>query len=163
MIDTAHNQGNISTVLQLPANTVPPATRQRLAVVAATAVAPAAVSYKLRLLDPNGGVLLERPITLQPLDDHEADEDAALFSDLFTPPAGQVATIELLADDTVLDVIRPGLHAPAVSDPAAHSGCPGGQLAHDPVDGRRPRPAGPPALHGPVQPRWRHQLAHHCA
>ena len=56
---------------------------------------------------------------LIPLDSHEDEGQSALFSDLFTPPAGQVATIQLVAvdqdGDHVVDSLSPGVHPPTVS------------------------------------------------
>ncbi len=71
--------------------------------------------FKLRLLDAVGTVLVERILTLTDMDDHAADGASALFSDLFPQPAGQVAKIQLLADDTVIDEIQPGAASPTVA------------------------------------------------
>ncbi|HXF63061.1 MAG TPA: IPT/TIG domain-containing protein, partial [Caldilineaceae bacterium] len=117
MVDTANNRGEITLVLVLPLASLPPATRQMAAVQVAAPQhddAPHAV-YKLRLLDGVGTVLVERTLTLLPLDDHTPESDAALFSDLFAKPAGQVATVQLLADETVIDAITPGANPPTVS------------------------------------------------
>ena len=123
MVDMANQRGAIAQVLVLPGATVPPATRAAIAARAAVPQhddAPHAV-YKLRLLDAGGAVLLERVLALTPLDDHQADSDPALFSDLFPPPAGQVAAIQLLADSTVITSHTPGMAQPAVAvqQPAA--------------------------------------------
>lgn len=117
MVDTANNRGDIDTVLVLPTASVPPATRQGQTVGAAGVAhdgAPHAV-YKLRLLDDGGAVLLERILTLTELDDHSPESNAALFSDLFAQPAGQVATIQLLADNTVIDTVTAGVNPPTVA------------------------------------------------
>ena len=45
-------------------------------------------TYRLRLLDSVGTVLVERTLTLTELDDHTTESDAALFSDLFAEPTG---------------------------------------------------------------------------
>lgn len=117
LVDTANNRGEITLVLVLPTASLPPATRQMLTVQAAGADhegAPHAV-FKLRLLDSVGTVLVERTLTLTPLDDHSEESDAALFSDLFPQPAGQVAKIQLLADNTVIDEQTPGVNPPTVT------------------------------------------------
>ncbi|MBW7881305.1 MAG: IPT/TIG domain-containing protein [Caldilineaceae bacterium] len=117
LVDTANNRGEISLILVLPTSSVPLATRQALSVQAAGVDhgdAPHAV-YKLRLLDPAGTVLVERTLTLTPLDDHTTESNAALFSDLFAEPAGKVATVQLLADATVIDSVAPGANSPTVS------------------------------------------------
>lgn len=123
LVDTANNRGDIAQILVLPAASVPPATRQQAALHAAGpahADAPHAV-FKLRLLDSVGTILVERTLTLTELDDHTAESDAALFSDLFAEPAGTVATVQLLADSTVIDSVSPGLNSPTVTvqQPAA--------------------------------------------
>ncbi len=117
LVDTANNRGEIDTVLVLPATTVPTTTRQSATVGAASVThdgAPHAV-YKLRLLDAGGALLVERTLTLTELDDHSTESNAALFSDLFPQPAGQVATVQLLADSTVIDTITVGVNPPAVT------------------------------------------------
>ena len=117
LVDTANNRGEITLVLVLPTASLPPATRQMLT-VQATGIdhegAPHAV-FKLRLLDPVGTVLVERTLTLTELDDHSEESDAALFSELFPQPAGQVAKLQLLADDTVIHELAPGVNPPAVT------------------------------------------------
>lgn len=117
LIDTENNRGEISVVLVLPTASVPPATRQTLSLQAAGldhASAPQAV-YKLRLLDANGTILVERTLTLTELDDHSAESADAIFSDLFAKPSGTVATIQLLADSTVIDTVSPGVNPPTVA------------------------------------------------
>lgn len=117
MVDAENNRGEITVVLVLPTTTVPPTTRQRLTIQAAGIDhdgEPHAV-FKLRLLDAGGAVLVERILTLTELDDHSAESHAALFSDLFAQPTGQVATIQLLADDTVIDTVTPGVNPPTVA------------------------------------------------
>ncbi len=117
VVDTASARGKITTVLTLPGSSLPPALR--LSRTTATSLAehsstPAA-SYSLRLLNSSGATLLTQPLTLSHLDDHSGDSDNALFSTVFSPPAGTVATIQLLADSTILDSLTPGNHIPAVA------------------------------------------------
>jgi hypothetical protein len=117
MVDSANHRGEISLMLVLPTASVPPATRQTLRVQAAGPHhddEPHA-DYKLRLFDPNGALLVERTLTLTALDDHTDESNAALFSDLFAQPAGQVATIQLLSGDSVIDSLSPGTASPTVS------------------------------------------------
>jgi hypothetical protein len=117
LVDTENNRGEITLVLVLPTESVPPGTRQSLRVQVAGVLhddGPHAV-FKLRLLDSGGTVLEERILTLTPLDDHTPDGSSAMFSDLFAQPAGQVATVQLLADDTVIDTITPGVNPPTVA------------------------------------------------
>jgi hypothetical protein len=117
LVDTAHNRGEITLVLVLPTATLPPATRQMHTVQAAGLHHDGAphADFKLRLLDPVGTVLVERTLTLTELDDHSEESNAALFSDLFPQPAGQVAKIQLLADDTVIHEVTPGVNPPTVT------------------------------------------------
>jgi hypothetical protein len=124
MVDTANARGSLNAVLILPTNSVPAETRQ--AIQRQGAARPQHGDephgeYKLRLLNASGGTIIERTLTLSPLDDHREDSDAHLFSDLFPQPAGQVATIQLLADGVVVDTRSPGAAAPAISlqQPAA--------------------------------------------
>jgi len=117
MVDDANARGEITVVLVLPTNTVPTTTRQSLTVQAADVDhkgEPHAV-YKLRLLDGSGTLLVERTLTLTALDDHSEESNAFLFRDLFAQPSGQVATIQLLADDTVIDTVTPGVNPPTVA------------------------------------------------
>ncbi len=117
LVDTANNRGEIDTVLVLPSTTVPTTTRQSATVGAAGVThdgAPHAV-YKLRLLDANGTLLIERTLTLTELDDHSTESNAALFSDLFAQPTGQVATVQLLADNTIIDTMTVGVNPPVVT------------------------------------------------
>ena len=117
IVDAENNRGEITLVLVLPTTSVPPATRQRVTIQAAGALhdeGPHAV-FKLRLLDAGGTLLLERVLTLTELDDHSAESHAALFSDLFPQPTDQVATIQLLANDTIIDTLTPGVNPPTVA------------------------------------------------
>lgn len=114
LVDQENSRGAFGTVLVLPAESVPPATRQALHDSAATINSNPAVAYRLRLLDGAGTVLVERPLILTTLDDHY-DGASAVFNDLFPAPAGDVASIQLLADSTVIATIQPGATAPVVS------------------------------------------------
>ncbi len=116
-VDTQNNRGKIGSVLVLPTASVPPATRQAAEAAASGAVQASGTqaTFRLRLLDQNGAVLVNRLLTPVEMDVHAAGGDSALFSDLFTPPAGQVATVQLLADNTVVDSLTPGVHPPTVA------------------------------------------------
>lgn len=116
-IDTANNRGKISTVLVLPNASVPPATRQSAQAAAAAQAATGApqATFRLRFLDSTGAVLANRTLTPIEMDVHTQDGHSALFSDFFNQPGGQVATIQLLADDTVIDSLTPGIHPPTVA------------------------------------------------
>ncbi len=116
-VDTANNLGKIGSVLVLPTSSVPPATRQsaELAAAGAAHASGPQATFRLRLLDSAGAVLANRTLTPIEMDVHTVDGDSALFSDLFTQPGGQVATIQLLADDTVIDSLTPGVHPPTVA------------------------------------------------
>ncbi len=128
-VDSQNNRGMIGTVLVLPTTSVPPATRQAAEASAAEAAhgQDPQATFTLRLLDLNGAVLANRTLTLIETDDHDAGSASALFSDHFTQPGGQVATIQLLAGDTVVDNRTPGLQSPvvAIQQPA------GGALIED--------------------------------
>ena len=117
LVDTANNRGEISVGLILPTASVPPATRQTLRVQAAGIDHEGAqhAVYTLRLLDPSGTTLVDRLLTLTELDDHSEESHAALFSDLFAQPTGQVATIQLLADGVVIDTVTPGVNPPTAA------------------------------------------------
>lgn len=121
LVDAENLRGAITSLLLLPAESLPPATRAR----AMTQVAgqgttpqhdePAAAVFKLRLLNAQGDVLVERTLALVELDDHQEDSHAALFTDLFPEPAGTVAKVQLLADGTVIDERAPDLNAPTIT------------------------------------------------
>ncbi|MCC7353194.1 MAG: hypothetical protein IT330_05495 [Anaerolineae bacterium] len=120
-IDMAINQGKLGYLLGLPQVTLP---TQALAGSAAIAQAdheeaPHAV-YRLRLLDADGAVLHEEMLVPAIIDDHDPISDPALFQTTFAPPAGQVAQVQLLADDTVIDSISSGHSKPslAIQQPA---------------------------------------------
>lgn len=125
LVDTENNRGDISTVLVLPTNSVPLATVRSLAlrVGAAGHDESTHAVFKLRLLDATGTILVERTLTLTHMDDHSPDGASALFSDLFDTPSGQVAKIQLLADNAVIDEIAPGAASPtaAITQPAGGS------------------------------------------
>ncbi len=117
VVDAANNRGAITSLLILPTDSVPPATRQSLAATAARAASgpQQAGAFRLRLLDSVGTVLVDRPLTLQPLDDHDHDSDSALFSDLFAPPTGPVAAVQLWSGSQLVDSRTPGPASPEVT------------------------------------------------
>jgi len=123
LVDTENNRGELSTVLVLPTTSVPLGTRRTLALQAANSGEHSTphATFKLRLLDSSGTMLTERTLTLVHMDDHTPDGASALFSDLFPVPTGEVATVQLLADEIVIDTLTPGAAAPtvAISQPAA--------------------------------------------
>lgn len=114
LVDTANIRGAITSLLVLPTGSVPPATRQRLSALAARAgTAPQqAPTFRLRLVDAVGTVLVERALTPQPMDDHEDGSDSAMFSDLFPPPSAPVAAVQLWAGTELLDSRAPGAAMP---------------------------------------------------
>ncbi|MCC6456031.1 MAG: IPT/TIG domain-containing protein [Caldilineaceae bacterium] len=117
LVDAENNRGEITIVLNLPTNSLPPSTRQLMSVQVAAIQhddVPHA-DFKLRLLDSQGTVIHEQPLTLTPLDDHSDESHNALFSTLFPKPAQQVATIQLLADNSVIDTITAGVSVPQVT------------------------------------------------
>ncbi len=117
LVDTENNRGEIATVLVLPTTSVPLGTRRDLAIQAANSGdhSEPHATFKLRLLDAAGAVLVERVLTLIHMDDHSPDGASALYSDLFPVPTGDVATVQLLADDTVIDTQTPGAAKPTVT------------------------------------------------
>jgi hypothetical protein len=143
LVDTGAERGEITSVLVLPNTSLPPATRQGPTCASlwrrSWRCLPHA-DYTLRLLDSAGALLLNQPLTLSEMDDHVGDSDSALFSAVFAQPAGQVATIQLLADANVLDTIAPGINPPgvAIQQPSA-SALIDASLTH-PVERQRPRP-----------------------
>lgn len=127
-VDSQNNRGALDSVLVLPTSSVPPATRQaaQAAAGAGHALGPQA-TFRLRLLDANGAVLVNRMLTPVEVDDHSAGSASALFGELFAQPGSQVATVQLLADATVIDSVAPGPRQPvvAIQQPA------GGALIED--------------------------------
>ncbi len=130
MVDAANARGEIAQLLVLPTTSLPPAAFQAVAAgVEADELVAAhgdsndapAVAYTLRLLGAGGQVLVERNLALTPLDDHSAESEGAMFADIFAPPAGPVAAVQLLADGAVIDQRTPGTNVPtvAVQQPAA--------------------------------------------
>jgi hypothetical protein len=114
-VDTAAARGAIATVLVLPDGSLPPATRQGQARAAPDHGGVPHAVYTLRFLDAGGGVLANQPLTLITMDDHVDDADSAIFSAVLPQPAGQVATIQLLADAEVIDTLTPGTNLPSVA------------------------------------------------
>ncbi|MCO6451900.1 MAG: fibronectin type III domain-containing protein [Caldilineales bacterium] len=114
-INMESNQGKLNNLLVIPAASLPPQA------LAATHAQSTQVVYKLRLLDTTGIVLHEESITPLPLDDHSGEGEPALFSTTFAPPVGQVAKVQLLADNDVLDTLSMGVNLPlvAVQQPTA--------------------------------------------
>jgi hypothetical protein len=123
VVDTHDARGELTVSLLLPTESVPPATRLALH---SQGLSPRHgeephITYTLRLLDAADNVLLNRTLILQEMDDHRPDSNTALFSDLFSPPTGQVTKVELVAGNTVVDTLTPGVNKPvvAVQQPAA--------------------------------------------
>ncbi|MBI1295059.1 hypothetical protein GC175_08885 [bacterium] len=123
LVDMDTPRGEVALAMILPTQTLPPATR-----LAANAQNPSPrhgeephITYTLRLLDAADNVLLVRTLILQEMDDHRPDSNTALFSDIFVPPTGQVTKVELVAGNTVVDTLTPGVNKPvaAVQQPAA--------------------------------------------
>ncbi|MBX7233999.1 MAG: fibronectin type III domain-containing protein [Caldilineales bacterium] len=113
-VDAQNNRGKIGSLLVMPTSSIPPATRQAASSQAMPGSTDEA-TFRLRLLDSNGATLANRTLTPIEMDNHTADGESALFSDLFTQPGGQVATVQLLADTTVIDSLTPGVHPPVVA------------------------------------------------
>lgn len=117
LVDASEPRGALTVLLDLPTASLPAPTlatlRDQQARLAHAGTHE--IGYSLRFRSPTGAILLERPLVLTPLDDHVPDGDAALFSDFFPPPAGVVATIELVAEGVVVDTRTPGRAAPQVS------------------------------------------------
>ncbi len=117
LVDADNQRGAITLLLGMPTASLPPSTLTMLRTQQAQLAHAGTnqIGYSLRLRDPSGTVLLERPLVITPLDDHSDDGASALFSDSFPPPAGPVATIELLAEGTVVDTRSVGRAAPTVT------------------------------------------------
>ena len=117
MVDLTGSDGAISTVLILPTATLPPATLNQAAVQAAQAnhgEEPHA-TFTLRLLAPDESQIVERTLTVLPMDDHVADADSAIFNEVFAKPDATVAKVQLLADGILLDELTPGTAVPTVT------------------------------------------------
>ncbi len=80
-----------------------------------------AVSYTLRLYDAQDAVLATYPLTMSETVDDEVEVPVSNFSLTFSDP-GNVARVELLADDTPLDSRAPGGQAPSVTFIAPQGG-----------------------------------------
>ncbi len=123
LVDMDEKRGELTLAMILPTQTVPPSTRLALSSqnAAPRHEGTSQFTYTLRLLDAADNVLLDRTLVLLEMDDHRTDSNAALFSDLFAPPAGQVAKLQLLADGEVVDSVPPGVNKPvaSVQQPAA--------------------------------------------
>ncbi len=142
LVDSENISGAITSLLVLPTVSLP-ATTVQMASVQGVGIqhddAPHAV-FKLRLLNGSGTVLIERMLVLQELDDHSAEGHSALFNDVFPEPDGQVATIQLLADDTVIDTIAPGVTPPDHQPASSRRAAPRSTNNSRSMDGFRPRP-----------------------
>ncbi len=77
--------------------------------------APTAANYHIQLLDAANNVLADNPIT--PIAPHTHDDRPSplVFITTFPAPAGTVARIDLLQDNTVIASRAPGLNTPTVS------------------------------------------------
>ncbi|MCC7021133.1 MAG: hypothetical protein IT332_15330 [Ardenticatenales bacterium] len=133
VVDTANVRGKITTLLMLPTGSMPLATRLsigrhatgggvigtggRNGAIGANGVGSASQvpAFRLRFLDTGGTVLVDRPLTPNPLDDHSPDGAAALFADQFARPVALVAAVQLWSGTTLLDTIVPSGAAPIVS------------------------------------------------
>lgn len=117
LVDSANDRGAFGQVLILPTGSIPPATLASLGIQPAGAANQPlqSTNIRLRLLDAAGTVLADRPLSLQPLDDHAEGSTAAFFSDIFARPSGEVASLQLWLDTTLLDSRLPGTASPEVS------------------------------------------------
>ncbi len=136
-LDTLKTLGQLNYVKVLPSGSMSSSMTQKLATVAvadynagaAAAQAaspdhegqPDATNFHLRLIGANNLVLDDKAVSLVVIDDHDPNASAHVFVASFDAPAEQVVRVELLADNTVLDTLAPGVHAPVVtvSQPAA--------------------------------------------
>ncbi len=128
-VDTQKHLGQLSSVKVLPDGTLSAAMAQKLVAAAVGpyhGAAPAAVEpshgvephltdFHLRLVAANGATVDDRDVQLLPLDDHDTARSAQIFLASFPAPAQQVAKVQLLHLDTVLDEIAPGPGTPIVT------------------------------------------------
>jgi len=126
MVDGENPRGEITQLLILPGNTLPPAARQVQMVNAASVdhdEKPPTIAYTLRFLDANNKPIdingneagTDRKLALEPLDDHTNESSAQLFKALFPKPAQQAVAILLLANGNEIDRIAAGTHVPTVT------------------------------------------------
>ena len=71
--------------------------------------------YYVRLLGIGNIVLAERDVNLLPASEEGASNGIIEFETTTTAPGGLVIKLQLMADDTILDTLTPGLFAPQVS------------------------------------------------
>lgn len=71
--------------------------------------------YHVRLLDADGAMLADNPVTPVAPHVHEGTADTLYFLTTFPAPGGTVAKVELLQDSTVLATLTPGANVPTVS------------------------------------------------
>jgi len=110
-------QGQLDYAWAVPTATLGSSVLSKWQEMAAPAVSPvrlpAATLYHLRLLDGGGGILDDRLITpTSSLDTPQPRQ--ALFMLTFPAPGADVAQIDLLIDDTVVDSLHPGANGPTV-------------------------------------------------
>ncbi len=115
-IHPSNNEGTLNYAWVYPTTAMSAGMRAKWASALATGQAREAgnsVTYRLRLRAPDGTVLTEQPVTL--LESEDLDTETKAFLLTFPAPSGTVATVELLADGTVLDRRSPGTGTPTVT------------------------------------------------
>ncbi|MFN8487811.1 MAG: hypothetical protein U0350_09485 [Caldilineaceae bacterium] len=124
-VDETNNRGKLNYLQVLPKATLSAGMKRKMAnlqtlvdnAVQAADVhegQQANVNYHLQLLDAQGAVLSDQPLTLSQQDNHDGNV-TAVFVTSFDAPVGVVAKAVLLADSTALDSLQPGSAAPVVS------------------------------------------------
>jgi hypothetical protein len=115
-------QGSLNYAWSLPSESISEGIIQKWQNLAAPQVGSsvetnaAQPSYHLRLVAGNGTVLDDWAIEL--LEESDAPEDAPEGSNFiltFPAPSGEVARLQLMIDDTVVDELQPGPNAPEVT------------------------------------------------
>jgi hypothetical protein len=120
-IDPEADQGALQYAYVLSTTMTTRRTRELWQSIAAPAWDATQTDYHLRLTEADDTMLEDRALVLLETDEHDEAAHARPFFVSFPAPVGDVARVELLADDQLLDVLQPGSGLPAIEilSPAA--------------------------------------------
>jgi hypothetical protein len=116
IIDAENNLGTLNYAWTIPSEMASDSQRQRWSVDLAPAWEnrTADAGYHLQLIGTDGQILADKVVELTAVED--GHEDAPMpFELTLTAPAGTVARLQLMADETVLAAFSPGTAQPVVS------------------------------------------------
>lgn len=114
VIDKLHSNGELSYLRVFPKNTLSAGMQSKFAAMNVVTAANSNAEYRLRLRDATGNLLSELPVTLVDGDDHDPNTDIAYFVLTFPAPSGQVAVVELVTNNMVIDTVISGANSPVV-------------------------------------------------